>query len=91
MESLRANESDVEVMTPERLAHLLRHDAPDVLGRFGLLIFDEAQLVQEPGRGFTLESTIALLHHLTRQSNHRVVLLSAALGNAGGQVPGRGV
>lgn len=83
MENLRAHDSDVEVMTPERLAHLLRHDAPDVLTRFGLFIFDEAQLVQEPGRGFTLESTIALLHHLTRQRHHRIVLLSAALGNAG--------
>jgi DEAD/DEAH box helicase len=74
---------DVEVMTPERLAHLLRHDASAVLDRFGLFIFDEAQLIKERGRGFTLESTIALLHYATRDSDHQIVLISAALGNAG--------
>ena len=74
---------DVEVMTPERLAHLLRHDTPAVLDRFGMFIFDEAQLIKEQGRGFTLESTIALLHYATRDSRHQVVLISAALGNAG--------
>lgn len=74
---------DVDVMTPERLAHQLRHDPPGVLQRFGLFIFDEAQLVQEQGRGFTLEAAISLLNLLTRDSAHRIVLLSAALGNAG--------
>jgi hypothetical protein len=74
---------DVEVMTPERLAHLLRHDTSAVLNRFGMFIFDEAQLIKEQGRGFTLESTIALLDYATRGSGHRIVLISAALGNAG--------
>jgi len=74
---------DVEVMTPERLSHLVRRDPAGVLDRFGLFIFDEAQLVQEPGRGFTLESLISYLHHRTQNSNHRLVLISAALGNAG--------
>jgi DEAD/DEAH box helicase len=79
----RAQPADVEVMTPERLAHLLRHDAPAVLERFGLFIFDEAQLLKESGRGFVLESTIALLDYLTRQTDHQIVLISAAMGNAG--------
>jgi len=74
---------DVEVMTPERLAHLLRHDAPAVLERFGMFIFDEAQLLKESGRGFTLESTIALLDLLSRDTDHQIVLISAAMGNAG--------
>jgi DEAD/DEAH box helicase len=75
--------ADVEVMTPERLAHLLRHDAPSVLERFGIFIFDEAQLLKETGRGFVLESTIALLDYLSRHTDHQIVLISAAMGNAG--------
>lgn len=78
-----AEEPAVEVMTPERLSHLLRHDAIGVLGRFGLFIFDEAQLIKESGRGFTLESTISLLDHLTKETDHKIVLISAAMGNAG--------
>ncbi len=75
--------ADVEVMTPERLAHLLRHDAPAVLERFGMFIFDEAQHLKETGRGFTLEATIALLDYLSRETDHQIVLISAAMGNAG--------
>jgi hypothetical protein len=79
----RSQPADVEVMPPERLAHLLRHDAPAVLERFGMFIFDEAQLLKETGRGFVLESVIALLDYLTRETDHRIVLISAAMGNAG--------
>lgn len=75
--------ADVEVMTPERLAHLLRHDAPAVLDRFGMFIFDEAQHLKETGRGFTLEAVIALLDYLSRDTDHQIVLISAAMGNAG--------
>lgn len=74
---------DVEVMTPERLANLLRHDAEGVLDRFSMFIFDEAQQLKETGRGFVLESVIAMLDYLTRGTDHRVVLISAAMGNAG--------
>jgi hypothetical protein len=74
---------DVEVMTPERLAHLLRHDAQGVLERFGMFIVDEAQLLKERGRGFTLESTIAILDYLTWNRPHKIVLISAAMGNTG--------
>ncbi len=74
---------DVEVMTPERLANLLRHDAHGVLRRFGMFIFDEAQHLKESGRGFGLESTIAMLDYLTPDTEHRLVLISAAMGNAG--------
>ena len=79
----QAQPADVEVMTPERLAHLLRHDASAVLERFGMFIFDEAQHMKEAGRGFTLESVIALLDYLSRETDHQIVLISAAMGNAG--------
>ena len=78
-----AEPADVEVMTPERLAHLLRHDRDSVLDQFGMFIFDEAQHLKETGRGFTLESVIALLDYLTRETDHKIVLISAAMGNAG--------
>lgn len=75
--------ADVEVMTPERLSHRLRQDPSAVLDRFGLFIFDEAQLLKEQGRGFVLESLIASLNLLTAERQHRIALISAALGNAG--------
>jgi hypothetical protein len=78
-----AEPPDVEVMTPERLSHLLRHDPQAVLDRFGLFVFDEAQLVQESGRGFTLEAAISYLNVRTRDTHHRLVLVSAGLGNRG--------
>ncbi|WP_216916701.1 DEAD/DEAH box helicase [Nocardia noduli] len=75
--------ADVEVMTPERLGHLIRHDVDGVLERFGMFIFDEAQSIKDPGRGFALESVISLLNKLTNETDHKIVLISAAMGNAG--------
>ncbi len=71
----------VEVMTPERLQQLLRSDSEEVLDRFGLFIIDEAHSVGDGLRGWTLESVISALHELTLATHHRIVLMSAALGN----------
>lgn len=73
----------VAIMTPERLAHSLREDADDVFSRYGMFVFDEAHQIREKGRGFLLESIISYIHWRTMDSNHKIVLLSAALGNAG--------
>jgi hypothetical protein len=78
-----AEQPDVAVMTPERLAFALHEDPRAVLDRFGLFVFDEAQLIREPSRGFLIESMLAFLHWRTHETNHRIVLLSAAMGNAG--------
>lgn len=75
--------ADVEVMTPERLGHLLRHDAQSVIDRFGMFIFDEAQFLKDSHRGFALESVISLLDYLTEETHHQIVLISAAMGNVG--------
>lgn len=72
---------DVEVMTPERLHGLLRQDAAGVLDRFGLFVFDEVHNVSDETRGWNLEETIAFLHAATSDSEHRLLLMSAALGN----------
>lgn len=71
----------VAVMTPERLAFLIRQDGNAVLDRYGLFIFDEAHIVGDPGRGWTVESCLAFLNHETLQTHHRIVAMSAALGN----------
>ena len=74
---------DVDVMTPERLTHLVHRDPDSVLEHYGMFLFDEAHLMAERGRGFTLETLISFLHWRTRETPHRIVLLSAALGNRG--------
>ena len=81
----------VDVMTPERLGHLMRNDLDGVLERYGMFIFDEAHLVADPSRGFGLEWVLAMLHWKTRDTHHRIVLLSAALGtgprSSAGSIP----
>ncbi len=71
---------NVVVMTPEKLAARLRADEPALLVEFGLFVFDEAHLVDDFSRGWTFEATISRLHSLTASTDHRIVLLSAALG-----------
>ncbi len=46
-----------------------------------MFVFDEAHLIADGDRGWKLEETISFLHHLTKDSAHRIILLSAALGN----------
>ena len=76
-------ENVVDVMTPERLSHALRENAEDVLTRYGLFVFDEVHLLGEQRRGPLVEYLLSFLHWRTKASQHRIVLLSAALGNAG--------
>ncbi len=72
---------DVQVVTPERFAAMLRGDPEGVLDRFGLFVFDEAHLVGDTGRGFTLEGALTYLNWRTRDTHHRIVLMSAVIGN----------
>jgi superfamily II DNA/RNA helicase len=70
----------VVVMTPERLAGLVRNDPDQCLERFNLFVIDEAHLLAERERGWGLEEALTILHHLTRETDHRLVLVSAAMG-----------
>lgn len=74
-------DADIEVMTPERLSYLLREDAEAVLERFGLFVFDEVHSVGESSRGWTLEQDLSYLHYATHNRAHRIVLMSAVVGN----------
>ena len=78
--SFSQDSTDVEVTTPERLMHLLRHDAEAVMQRFLRFVIDEAHLLAQPGRGFTVEGLLAYL--MAAEDNPRIVLLSGVLGNA---------
>lgn len=69
------------VMTPEKLAAHLRNEPERVLTDFSLFLIDEAHLVGDTDRGWVIESALGLLHAATLRTHHRVILLSAALGN----------
>lgn len=71
-------EGSVEVMTPERLSHLLRHDPAAVLERYSMFVIDEAHMLAQPGRGFLLETVMTTV----AKSDARIVLLSGVMGNA---------
>ncbi len=71
----------VVVMTPEKLAARLRSDPAALLAEFGMFVVDEAHLVGDRERGWRLEQTISFLNYLTRNTQHRLLVLSAALGN----------
>ena len=71
----------VAVMTPERLAGRLRSDPVGLLEEFGMFVIDEAHLVADAERGWRLEETLSLLSHVTKDTHHRILLLSAALGS----------
>lgn len=71
----------VTVMTPERLAGMLRTNPAALLNEYTMFVIDEAHLVTAPTRGWRLEETLSLIHHLTVNTAHRILVLSAALGN----------
>jgi hypothetical protein len=71
----------VVLMTPERLGAALRADPTRVLEFFSMFVIDEAHLLAQEQRGWGLEGTLSLLHFLTEASSHRIVVISAALGN----------
>ncbi|HML41259.1 MAG TPA: DEAD/DEAH box helicase [Bellilinea sp.] len=72
---------EVEVMTPERLSYLIRSNSQRLLEKFGLFIFDEVHLVGDKARGWILEEDLSFLHNATQNSHHRIILISAAIGN----------
>ena len=71
---------DVEIVTPERLMHMIRNNPEEALDGVGLVVVDEAHHMGQGDRGFVLESLLALLQ---ARSDVRLVLLSAAVGNKG--------
>ena len=69
----------VFVVTPEKLFYLLRHDSIDFCN-LGLLIVDEAHLLEQSERGVRLELLLASLMRL--QPDAQRILISAVTSNA---------
>lgn len=69
------------LMTPEKLAAHLRLEPDRMLNEYSLYVIDEAHLVGDAERGWVLESALGFLHGATLATSHRIVVLSAALGN----------
>ena len=69
---------DLIVCTAEKLDSLIRHHA-NWLNSVGTVIIDEIHLLNDPGRGPTLEILITMLNQLLK--NLQIIALSATIGN----------
>ncbi len=71
-------EYDLIVLTAEKLDSLMRHRAPWIK-LLSVVVIDEVHMLNDPGRGPTLEILITLLKQLIPQA--QIVALSATIGN----------
>jgi len=71
-------DADFIICTAEKLDSLLRHHAPWVQ-RIGVVIADEIHLLNDPGRGPTLEILLTMLKKILPKS--QFISLSATIGN----------
>lgn len=69
---------DIIVCTSEKLDSLIRHHAP-WLNKVGVVVADEIHLLNDPGRGPTLEILLTMLRQI--QENLQIISLSATIGN----------
>jgi len=71
-------EYDIIICTAEKLDSLIRHSAPWI--KFiSVVIIDEIHMINDPGRGPTLEILITLLREILK--NVQIIALSATIGN----------
>ena len=69
---------DLIITTSEKLDSLIRHHAP-WLSLISTIIIDEIHLLNDPGRGPTLEILITILRQLLNKA--QIIGLSATIGN----------
>lgn len=69
---------DLIITTSEKLDSLIRHRAP-WLSRVKVMVLDEIHLLNDPGRGPTLEIIMTIMKKLV--SNIQIIGLSATIGN----------
>ena len=72
-------EYDLIITTSEKLDSLIRHHAP-WLGLISTIVIDEIHLLNDPGRGLTLEIIITILRQILKKA--QIIGLSATIGNA---------
>lgn len=68
---------DLIITTSEKLDSLIRHRAP-WLNKIGTIVVDEVHLLNDPGRGPTLEILLTILRKILKA---QIVALSATIGN----------
>lgn len=71
-------EYDLIIVTSEKMDSLIRH-GPPWIKEIGVVIVDEIHLMNDPGRGPTLEILITMLRHLLKDV--QIIGLSATIGN----------
>ncbi len=71
-------EYDLIITTSEKLDSLIRHHSP-WLSKISLVVVDEIHLLDDPGRGPTLEILITILRQVLK--NVQIIGLSATIGN----------
>ena len=77
VENLLIDQSDVLVMTPEKLDYLYRQQ-PDLFNNVKLIIVDEGHLLDDGERGLRLE---ILLHRLQTKIDFQILFISAVIPN----------
>lgn len=70
---------DLSILTVEKMDSLIRHHAP-WLSLVKTVIIDEIHLLNDPGRGPTLEILITIIRKLLK--NVQIIALSATIGNS---------
>jgi intein/homing endonuclease len=71
---------DLIITTSEKLDSLIRHKAYWV-NQLHTIVIDETHLINDPGRGPTLEILITMLRQILKK--HQIIALSATIGNPG--------
>ncbi len=71
--------SDIIVCTSEKLDSLMR-TRPEIMDNIGIIVTDEFHLLNDPGRGPTLEIVLSRIRH--RKPDVQIIALSATVGNS---------
>jgi len=71
--------ADIIVCTSEKIDSLIR-TKPNFMDKIGILVTDEFHLLNDPGRGPTLEIVLSRIRH--RRPNVQIIALSATVGNS---------
>lgn len=79
-EDVKLQDADIIICTSEKLDSIIRHRAGWIKD-IGVLVVDEIHLLNDPGRGPTLEVVLTLLRKII--PDVQIVGLSATIGNPG--------
>ena len=79
--SVNEDRASISVITPEKLAYLVRHD-PSTASNLDLIVFDEAHLLSDHSRGANFEVLLSHLLTISPPPRTQWILISAVVSNA---------